>query len=465
MKKIITIILTIVLAVSTVMAFTSCGEPSLEELPADERAIELDKLSSEKMDQATSYDAKTSGTISFRMNGIDVTADISGKNQLLLTETTTLMHQEESIEISIAGKSEITKSTSGYSCGKAYISEVSSGKKTAFYSEMTYDEYMAYLAEDSDDVLNAFNAESASEKTSAKLSDGGWSLIFEKFNDKAKAALTKKFDDHLGDTEVTDAKISIVLDDGLYYKSFIMDLFFHDDSDFKEFSFRIDFSDINAETIDINAFEYNKYTQIADIRVLDKLDKALGYMPEDGEKGEVNVRISQRAHTNGKLSLNQKETSRIVYETVDGKFKYEIDGELSTIATSKYVIKYEDGTQTVELYSESGNLQNSNSTESDDDTQRAYVLGIINTVKYNRTLVKSMKISEDVANTYILSCDVSKELIGTSEYFSAKLTVEVTLDDDGNVSEIASEIYVKYDFLDRNSYMLTEYCTFGENAK
>ena len=71
MKKIITSLLMLALVISLMAAFTSCGEPSLEELPADERAIELDKLSSEKMDQATSYDAKTSGTISFSMNGIN----------------------------------------------------------------------------------------------------------------------------------------------------------------------------------------------------------------------------------------------------------------------------------------------------------------------------------------------------------------------------------------------------------
>ena len=47
MKKIITPLLMLALVISLMAAFTSCGEPAYEKLPADERAIELDKLSSE----------------------------------------------------------------------------------------------------------------------------------------------------------------------------------------------------------------------------------------------------------------------------------------------------------------------------------------------------------------------------------------------------------------------------------
>ena len=464
MKKIITSLLMLALVISLMTAFTSCGEPSLEELPADERAIELDKLSSEKMDRATSYDAKTSGTISFKMNDIDVTADISGKQQLLLTETSTLMHQEESTEISIANTTEITKSTRGYANGKAYINDVSSGKKIAFYSEMPFDDYKAHINRKSDDVISAFNAESASEKTSVKRSDGGWSLVFEGFSNSAKADLAKQFETLLGSTEVSDVKVSIVLDEDLYYKSFIMDIFFPDDSNFKELSFRIDFSSVNAGTVEIDDVDFDDYTKVPDIRVLDKLDDALNYIPEEGEKQTVNVKISQFQYANGNTS-SQNETDNIVYETVDGKLGYEITAERSSSLKTKQVISYKDGTQTIEKYNPSGKIYNTSTKESNDTAEKAYILGIINTVKYDMSVLKTMTVSEDDPNTYILTCDVPAAFMDTSSYQSAELTIKVTLDADGNIAQIFNEVYIKISSLNGNYYSLKVTCKFGATAE
>lgn len=461
MKKTITSLLMLALVISLMAAFTSCGEPAYEKLPADERAIELDKLSSEKMDQATSYDAKTSGIITFKMNGVDVTADISGKQQLLLTETGTLMHQEESTELSIADTTVITKSIRGYANGKAYTCDVSNGKKTAFYSEIPFDDYIAHLTRSSDDVLNAFSAESASEKNSVKRSDGGWSIVFESFNSEAKQDLAKQFEALLGSTEVSDVRISIVLDADLYYKSFIMDLFFPSDSDFKELSFRIDFSSVNTGTVEIDDMDFEDYTKIPDIRVLDKLDDALNYVPEEGEKRSVTVTISQHSVSNGNVS-RAKEIDKIVYETVDGKLKYEINAEIPTNSNENYVISYEDGTQTVAKYTPSGRLYNTSTKESDDAFERAYILGILNTVKYNRGVIKTMKVSEDDPSSYILTCDVPADFMDTSAYKSATLTVIVTLDAEGEISKIDSEIYIKASNLNTNTYTLTTVCVFGD---
>ena len=461
MKKIITTLLMLALVISLMAAFTSCGEPAYEKLPADERAIELDKLSSEKMDQATSYDAKTSGIISFKISGIDVTADISGKQQLLLADNGTYFHQEETTEISIADKTEITKSIRGYVNGKAYTCDVSSGKKTAFYSEIPFDDYIAHLNRNSDDVLSAFSAASASEKTSVKRSDGGWSLVFEDFSDEAKQDLAKQFEALIGGTVVTDAKISIVLDADLYYKSFIMDLFFPSDSDFKELSFRIDFSSVNTGTVEIDEIDFDDYTKIPDIRVLDKLDDVLNYVPEEGEKQSVKVTISQHSVSNGTVS-RAREIDKIVYETVDGKLKYEINAEIPSNSNEKYVISYEDGTRTVEHYNSAGHYDDTTTKKTDDDVEKAYVLGILNTVKYNRSVIKKMKVSDNDPNSYIITCDVPSEFMDTSAYKSATLTVIVTLDANGEISKIDSEIYIKASNLNTNTYTLTAVCVFGD---
>jgi len=460
MKKIITSLLMLALVISLMVAFTSCGEPAYEKLPADERAVELDKLSSEKMDQATSYDAKTSGIISFKISGVEVAAEISGKQQLLLTDTGTLMHQEQSTEITIADTTEITKSIRGYANGKAYASDVSSGKKASFYSEMTFDDYKAHMNRNSDALLSAFNAESASEKTSAKRSDGGWSLVFECFSSEAKSDLTKQFDDILSGTEISDAKVSIVLDADLYYKSFIIDLFFPDKSDFKEFSVRIDFSNINSGTTVIDEIDFSDYTKVPDIRVLDKLDDALNYVPEEGEKQSVTVTASEYAVSNGNVS-RYKEINKIVYETVNGKLEYEINAEIPTNSKDNYVISYEDGTQTIEQYNSSGKLCDTITNKSDDNTERAYILGILNNTKYNRGVLKTMKVSEDDPSSYILTCDVPAEFADTSSFKSATLTVIVTLDANGEISKIDSEVYIKASNLNTNTYTLTVVCVFG----
>ena len=463
MKKIITSVLLLILVISLTAALTSCGEPAYEKLPADERAIELDKLSTEKMEQAASYDAEISGIASFKMNNIDVTADISGKQQLLITELGAFMHIEEITEITVMNTTEIAKSIRGFSNGKAYSSDIAGGKKSAFYSEMTYDEYTAYLSEDSSSI-SEFNAESASEKTSVKRSDGGWSLVFEKFSDSAKADLAENFKDILGDSEVTDVRISIVLDRDLYYKSFIMDLFFPDDSAFDEFAIKMDFSAVNAGTTEIAEIDFNDYTKVADIRVLDKLDDALNYVPEEGEKRSVTVTISQHSVSNGNVS-RAKEIDKISYETVNGKLKYEINAEIPTNSNENYVISYEDGTQTVAKYTPSGRLYNTSTKESDDAFERAYILGILNTVKYNRGVIKTMKVSEDTPNTYVLTCDVPEELMDTSSYKSATLTVIVTLDAEGDISKIDSEVYIKASNLNTNTYTLTVVCDFSEVAE
>lgn len=373
------------------------------------------------------------------------------------------MHIEEITEITVMNTTEIAKSIRGFSNGKAYSSDIAGGKKNAFYSEMTYDEFTAYLKENSSSI-NEFNAESASEKTSVKRSDGGWSLVFEKFSDSAKADLSKDFKSILGDTEISDVRISIVLDRDLYYKSFIMDLFFPDDSVFDEFSVRMDFSAVNTGTTEIDEIDFNNYTKVADIRVLDKLDAALNYVPEEGEKQSVTVTISEHSVNNGNIS-RYKETDKIVYETVGGKLKYEITADVSSNTKSKYIITYEDGTQNIERYSESGRLEDTTSNESSDDKETAYILGILNSVKYSSAVLKTMKVSEDTPNTYILTCDVPEEFADTSSYKSATLTVIVTLDAEGEISKIDSEVYIKFSNLNTNTYTLTVVCDFGEKAE
>jgi hypothetical protein len=102
--------------------------------------------------------------------------------------------------------------------------------------------------------------------------------------------------------------------------------------------------------------------------------------------------------------------------------------------------------------------------ESSDAAERAYVLGIINAFKYDISVVKTMKVSEDDPNTYILECAVPKALMDTSAFQSAKLTIELTLDENGEISKIYNEVYIKVSSLNADNYSFKVTCTFGEPA-
>ena len=184
MRKIIAIILTIVLAVSTVMAFTSCS--SYENLPSDKRAARLDKLSEEKMNDATSYDAEITGKTVLKLSGRKTTVTFSGKEQLSINGGNVLHHSELKTTAKAGSVSSSATMLLGYQYDKIYMKRSSGSEVNALYSEMTYEEYLDFLSSSSSDLLFNVDSSAAGEKSSSKRTDGGWSLVFEGFSDSAK---------------------------------------------------------------------------------------------------------------------------------------------------------------------------------------------------------------------------------------------------------------------------------------
>ena len=457
MKKFITLLLTLTLVLSLSTALVSCGD-SYKDLPSDQRAIKLDELSSEKMSKATSYTTEIDASIKLKINGIDAVANLDGTEKLSKNNGNPLHEIKLTMELEMAGTTQLSKHYTGYQYGKYYKSEVSSGSKNQIYSELSYEDYNKHLADMNGSGLLYFNAECAGEKSSAERTDGGWTLVFKSFSEESIAEMEANLQLILFDNEIEDMEVTVVLDENLYCKTVILELEFSEESDIEEFACRMNVTEVDTGKTVIDRMSFDDYIELDDIRVLEKIEKELSFIPSDGELRAATVNISKRAVTNGNIA-KIKETDEILFGTADGKFKYEVNVDSTP---NKYVISYENGEQTVKLYNSSGNLEDSAAKKSDDSTERAYILGILNSVKYDSTLVKKMKVSDEDANTYILDCSVPPALIDTSGYHYSTLTVTVTFDSDGNLVNMNSEVYIKYSSLNTNTYSLTVDCTFGE---
>lgn len=455
MKKIIAIILTIVLAVSTVMAFTSCT--SYENLPSDKRAARLDKLSEEKMNDATSYDAEITGKTVLKLSGRKTTVTFSGKEQLSINGGNVLHHSELKTTAKAGSVSSSATMLLGYQYDKIYMKRSSGSEVNALYSEMTYEEYLDFLNSSSSDLLFNVDSSAAGEKSSSKRTDGGWSLVFEGFSDNAKREIESVFEAILFGNSIYDARVTVILDENLYYKTLIFEPIFTFDSDVEEFELRIDYTNVNTGLTSIENIPIESYTEVSDVAVLGIIENALHRIPS-GKTEQATVEIGQTVYK-GSSVYKTSETDVISYGTVDGKFIYDITSDLS-YPKKRIEVSYRDGTQTIKTFNSAGDLDDEDTEESNDTEAKEYVRAILDSLQFDLMLVKSVERDDDAPGTYVIKSEVPKAILGTSKVKSTYYDIKATFNDDGKLVTLTSNLTVQYSSGD--SLSVSAKCTFDD---
>ena len=455
MKKIIAIILTIVLAVSTVMAFTSCS--SYESLPSDKRAARLDKLSEEKMNDATSYDAEITGKTVLKLSGRKTTVTFSGKEQLSINGGNVLHHSELKTTAKAGSVSSSATMLLGYQYDKIYMKRSSGSEVNALYSEMTYDEYLDFLSNSSSDLLFNVDSSAAGEKSSSKRTDGGWSLVFEGFSDSAKREIESVFESILFGNSIYDARVTVILDENLYYKTLIFEPIFPFDSDVEEFELRIDYTNVNTGLTSIENISMEGYTEVSDLAVLGRIENALNRIPS-GKTEQAKVEIAQTIYK-GATVYKTSETDVISYGTVDGKFIYDITSDLVS-PKKRFEISYRDGIQTIKTFNSVGNLDDEDTEESNDTAAKAYIRSIIDFLQFDPMLVKSVEADADAPGTYVIKSDVPKAISGTAKIKSETYDIKATFNEVGELVTLTSNLTVIYTSGD--SLSVSAKCTFED---
>ena len=491
MKKIISLFLCLLLISSVAFALISCGETetppvdpptgdetpeddpeetvSYEDLPSSERALKLDELSTEKMDNISSYTFTTSGEMKFTVMNTEATAVISGKDIRLATDSAFRHHRETQVTVSLADMTMETKETLGFYNGTAYVSDKSGSEGYAFRSALTVDGYIAHSERFVEDSFSDFNAESASKRSSKKNSDGGWTITFFDFSESAIKGLVKSFEGFTDEISPDDVTVKIVLDKNLYYKSFSLDFKFSEDSDFEKLNVSINVTDIEKNNMEFPDIDLTEYTEISDVRVLDMLDEELKKIKgdaEDGEMKQAELTVTQRQVNNGSITAVE-ETDIISYGMLDGKFTYHINSKIANsvnnrVTTTKYIIDYKNGTKSIEKYNYKDVLQSADTAKSDDETERTFINGLLNQMQYERSLIITMETDSHNPFKFHITANVPEGLISGVSYYSGEMSYKITFDENGNLKEIYGELSLKLNSSSTQTYIIKANCVFGE---
>jgi hypothetical protein len=176
----------------------------------------------------------------------------------------------------------------------------------------------------------------------------------------------------------------------------------------------------------------------------------------DGEMKEAELTLTQRQVNNGQITSVQ-ETDKISYGILDGKYTYLINitvvnSSINRVTTTKYVIDYKNGTKSIEQYNFKDVLQGSSSEESNDETERAFINGLLNQMKYDKSLILTMEPDSRNSSKIIITTSVPEELISGADYHSAEMTYEITFDENGDLKKLSGELSIKLNASSTQTY-------------
>ena len=466
MKKNLFTLLLVSLTLVLVFALTSCGD-GYSNLPSDERALKLDEIADEKMSAVKDFSATVSGVLKMDMNGTIITSELSGHQKRSSNGGDNRVEILLSSTISLAGNSSTTGQKYGFQNGKAYDLSDTDGEYFGHYSEMTLDEYLDYKDDTGIEGVTAedIDAEDAETKMSMKREDGGWTLIFEDFNDEA----ILKIKQELGLTEysddIEDLTMTIILDKNLHYKMMKCELIFAEDSN-NAFEMKVDYSEINTGKTSIDDIDFDLYTEVDDIRVIDAIEDGLLDASITSGKNitrTASVYLRQRVKQNG-ISNTYTETDEMTYGLDEnGRVFYEINALVGQGVNgdnySEYVLTVRDGRKTTESY-KGDKLLDSETEDTDDESEKAFINLLLDELSFTRKIITKLERSDEGAGVYLLTCDIPEELIGQS-YHSGEFTLTVTVGEDYELLKMEYYLYVKFDSRGSTTYTMDYRVEFG----
>lgn len=354
MKKIISLVIALIMALSVLAAFSGCQKSFLDtikDLPNEEQATAIyEKAMSDesscKTEMTMSFDANASG------NKIEMRFDAELLTYAAPDGAVYTKEHDKSV-VSTARSEKTDEYTEGYIDGRMFIDR---GEGKRFYSEIGYEEYKLWSkqrAEDVDKVLSSVTNENCKMRSAVIGEDGCCEVTLGDFDDdficSLGYALSMNVLSALVDCDFTDAVITIKTDDKIRPVDIDIALEFTTDSDSKgnelNASMSLRFSDYDAVTAPV-IDDVDTYKKVDDLRAYYDASDFTGKVFASEEK---HLTFSDSTVLSGDLQYSVVEDGTIDYSGLKDDFEFDISmnlnsepmritykkGKLSTIAGGK----------------------------------------------------------------------------------------------------------------------------------
>jgi hypothetical protein len=451
MRKLFVLLISLVLFM---LALTSCGTPKSAEALMDK----IDK----KMDSLKSYQTDMTAKLSTEMYGYRVLADFTGKDIKIIGNAGryyNYMIMEGSMEMKDEKNETIetvkTKDLRAFHEGNMFIWAEQNGLTQKLYSSLSKDEYIAYL--EKQDGMIELDFESCVNSSFVKNEDKSWTLTYSGYTKKAIDELIKAFGDEIFEEDIEDMEITVHANADFTVKDVEIKMIFENESTTSEFSIKQEYSKYEKAMPIVDTLDISQYREISDCRLLTDINDMLEDL-EELENGSFVLDITQKFSTSSP-AYKQTNTERdtVSYGKKDGKYFYDIKASTDN---TKYDIAYANGKQTITV---AGQTQTADQTEKD---AKAFIGGLINTVKYEAIRVSDIKKLED--GTYQIRCDKPNDSLYSPVFSSlgtspqrVSQTIDITVQD-GKITKIESTLSASgfTMYYGNVSFELTSVCEF-----
>ena len=438
---------------------TEAPTEAIEEVKDPESAEELWERIDETMDSLVSYEGKSTGQFIMYMNGYKFDVAVIGYSIVCPGEKYSYTKNTMDMNCAELSYSVRNESVEAYCDGKMYYSTVNDAYSQMLFSEMTYDEFVEAVSDPTEmDLLDCNSAEFS------KNDDGTWELQLSGYTKKTINLFLKESgiaDSGMGG-DVIDMEVSVLADaDFRVNKLHIEMVYDSEDPDaLPAIIVEDEFSNFNSAEPNADELKVDEYTEVADVRMLEKVDECLTEIV-DAKSGSFVLEVEQHVSFMGEEDeYAEKDTVSFEYKNNSYSFDLEIE---STEANA--TVKYKNGVETV-IYD--GEEQNVSMT---DDEAKTFIEDLVYSVNYDADGVSDIEKTGD--DVYVFTMGAPDDSLYV-EYFesagaeldSIQQIITVTMKD-GQIYKMESNVTVVGIYNDvasaqRIDMTVTSVLTFGE---
>lgn len=444
MKKIIRLVSLLFLCVLLIFSFCACtghgsdvSSSSSDQPFVPQNAAELWQKTDEVMSGLSSFQSTTTMEMLFYYYGNKIESTGSYSTVFAENGDFTMGHYmtvSEDLELD-----ETEYFTEAYYDGKMYLASSNGTNDQKICAVTSYEDYMARPGESISDRVDYLDC---SKSVLTSNDDGSWTAKFSGYTKKSVEDMldSLSFGDRDMGATIHDMEITVCANKDFYATKMEIGFTFEEDENIPEspklYSY-IEFSKYNEAAIDVSVLKPEDYKEVDSVILLSKLEETIKEK-QDADSGKFMLEIKDTVKVYGQ-STSQTEKDVITYGRKNGAYFYEVDGKINN---QKVVIKYQNGSQVVEM----GGEKYSNSQSMDD--AKAFVDNLINGVMFNKSMVSDVKKQED--GTYLLTVP-SYDMSAANEanasiglkYNSGTQEITVFLGEDGSISKVVGTVKAK----------------------
>lgn len=411
MKKALKLVCVLLLSAFLLGGLASCAQVRLRQMDETDRAFELyDRVFMGEMPRGVrSYTVSVTMSMQMTVQGFD--ANITANGDMHYTNDEVC--EKLTLKSVVAGETTETETLAGYTDGTMFRSQRVDGKYLQrLKSPITKKEYQDFRAESAMGLEFEPSEYAYCAMVTCVENDDGWKATYTDFYESGMEPYRKMFagyDELLAESfRLVDMEVTLLVDGKLCPKQVKMiPIYEKKDANSKgtlpTIAFEFKFVDYN-QTSQTNLPDLGDYAEVADLRVLDRVEDAIEERL-DAESGKFKTVISAESRVDANKSKST-ESYDVSYSTTDGKLSYTMEFETytgsSSLNKSRYRLTYADSQlKTLDL----SNFREQKSG-TNDDAQRKTLKQLMNYIPLDTGSVAGIVEDENESGLYTFTAEI-----------------------------------------------------------